>query len=474
MVRLSPALASPTARNLGDEIAELAAHIHVATYHLLLKLLAFDEMHGWADGGFRSTAEWLSWRTGIAPGAARERVRVARALKDLPRTSAAMERGELSYSKARALTRVADPESERRLLDVALNATAAQVERLVAGWAWLDRVPLDRAAGDEAQAPRPSCRLHLAPDAATGLWRIHGQLEPEVALVLERALAMAAEAVFRGSPGGEIPPLPERKAEALGLLAEAALRAGVEVEGRRTTGRADRFQVMLHVSAETPADPQVDSGLTCDASRVQVTHAPDGSILEVGRRTRIVPPALRRALEVRDGGCAHPHCTNRICDAHHVVAWEDGGATSLENLVLLCRRHHRAVHRGELGVEVGASASGVVFRDAEGRELMAVPTLPALPDDPVASLRRDHVARGIDPAMLTALPKWDGTRLDLGLALDWLWRPGAPAPATTGSEAYGLRAGNGPGHPAPAPDPDPDHESACALRGAAATRPPGS
>lgn len=452
MVRLSPAFASPkgtpeaspeasshssrpsgpSARTLGDEIAELAAQIHVATHRLLLKLRDFDAVHGWAGGGFRSTAAWLSWRTGISPGSAREKVRVARALAYLPRISAAMERGELSYSKARALTRVADPESERRLLDVALNATAAQVERLVAGWSRLDRVALEGAG-----APRPPCRLHLAPDPATGTWGIQGHLEPESALGLERALAMAAEALFRGSPAGEVPPLAERKAEALGLLAEAALRAGVAVEGHRTIGRADRFQVMLHVSAETPAD----ASLACDASRVQVTHAPDGSLLGVGRRTRIVPPALRRALEVRDGGCAHPCCTNRICDAHHVVPWQDGGATSLENLVLLCRRHHRAVHRGELDVEVrggagvpGASAApGVVFRDAEGRDLTAVPPLPALPEDPVAALRRDHAARGLDPVTLAALPRWDGTPLNLGFALDWLWRPGSLAPPEASS-----------------------------------------
>jgi hypothetical protein len=435
MVRLSPAFASPDpsapcARTLGDEIAELAAHIHVATHRLLLKLREFDAMTGWAGGGFRSTAEWLSWRTGISPGAAREKVRVARALKHLPRISEAMERGELSYSKARALTRVADLESERRLLDVALNATAAQVELLVAGWARLDRITLERAAANGAGARPTPCALHLAPDPATGMWRIHGHLEPEVALVLERALAMAAEAVFRGAPAGEVPLLPERKAEALGLLAEAALRSGVEVEGRRTTGRADRFQVMLHVSAETSTDaPAHDACAACDASRVKVTHAPDGSILDVGRRTRIVPPALRRALEVRDGGCTHPLCTNRICDAHHVVPWQDGGATSLENLVLLCRRHHRAVHRGELSVrvQVGAGAWNLVFRDAEGRELTAVPPLPALCEDPVAALRRDHAARGLDPVTLAALPKWDGTPLDLGLALDWLWRPRAVA-----------------------------------------------
>ncbi|TVP45585.1 MAG: HNH endonuclease [Gemmatimonadales bacterium] len=434
MVRLSPAFGSPdpsrlqapSPDTLGDEIAELAAQIHVAIYRLLLKLRTFDDIGGWSAGGFLGTAHWLSWRTGISPGAAREKVRVARALVDLPLISAAMARGELSYSKARALTRVADADSERRLLDVALNATAAQVERLVRGWGGLDRVAQNRATGDGAEVPLPPCRLHLAPDSGTGRWRIHGHLEPEVALVLERALAMAAEALFRGTPTGEnAPPLAERQAEGMGLLAEAALRAGVEVEGRRTTGRADRFQVMLHVSAETSDD----SAAACDASVVRVTHAPDGSILDVGRRTRIVPPALRRALEIRDGGCAHPHCTNRICDAHHIIPWQEGGATSLENLVLLCRRHHRALHRRELSVEArggargDAQASGGLFRDGEGRELTGIPPLPALCEDPVAALRQAHAARGLEPATLAALPKWDGAPLDLGLALDWLWRP---------------------------------------------------
>ena len=121
-----------------------------------------------------------------------------------------------------------------------------------------------------------------------------------------------------------------------------------------------------------------------------------------------------------------------------MVPWQDGGTTSLENLVLLCRRHHRAVHRGELDVEVrgGAGAPGgpgVVFRDAEGRELTAVPPLPALPEDPVAALRRDHAARGLDPVTLAALPRWDGTLLNLGFALDWLWRPGALAPPEASS-----------------------------------------
>jgi hypothetical protein len=152
-VALPPLEAAPRTehlRALEDGIAELTALLDAATHRLLRMVAEFDRLRGWVPGGFRSCAEWLSWRTGMAPGAARERVRVARALEGLPRISAALERGELSYSKARALTRVARAESEERLLAVALHATAAQTERLVAGWARLDR--------EAATAPRASIR----------------------------------------------------------------------------------------------------------------------------------------------------------------------------------------------------------------------------------------------------------------------------------------------------------------------------
>jgi hypothetical protein len=129
---------NPTDNNrLADEIAELAAHLHAATYRLLMLLREYDAREAWG-WGFRSCAHWLSRRTGIAPGAAREKVRVARALGSLPRISAAMERGGLSYSKARALTRVATADNESSLLEFAQAATASQVERLVRAWRRVD------------------------------------------------------------------------------------------------------------------------------------------------------------------------------------------------------------------------------------------------------------------------------------------------------------------------------------------------
>src|SRR5437867_3112090 len=123
---------------LGDEIAELSAHLDAATARLLDLIREFDARGGW-NTGFLSCAGWLTWRVGLDPGAARERVRVARALGTLPRLAQALARGELSYAKVRALTRVATPETEERLLAVGRAGTAAHVERIVRGWRRVDR-----------------------------------------------------------------------------------------------------------------------------------------------------------------------------------------------------------------------------------------------------------------------------------------------------------------------------------------------
>ncbi|HWN84463.1 MAG TPA: DUF222 domain-containing protein, partial [Vicinamibacterales bacterium] len=130
---------SSPVEHLGEAIAQLAQRLHAATYELLVMLRAFDEQAGW-NNGFLSCAHWLSWRTGIDLGAAREKVRVAKALERLPRLSGAMQRGEISYAKARALSRIATPENEPRLLDLAYTGTAGHVERVVRAWRQCDRV----------------------------------------------------------------------------------------------------------------------------------------------------------------------------------------------------------------------------------------------------------------------------------------------------------------------------------------------
>jgi uncharacterized protein DUF222 len=177
-------------RRLGDEIAELAAHLDAATARLLDLIREFDARGGWGNG-FRSCAEWLTWRVGLAPGAAREHVRVARALGSLPRLSAALACGELSYSKVRALTRVASPETEERLLKVGKAGTAAHVERIICAWRYVDRKAEIRKTAERHRART----LHVYQDE-DGMVIIRGRLEPEAGAVLMQALAAARDCVY--------------------------------------------------------------------------------------------------------------------------------------------------------------------------------------------------------------------------------------------------------------------------------------
>src|SRR5438046_5570106 len=157
---------------LGDEIAELAAHLDAATARLLDLIREFDARGGW-NTGFLSCAAWLSWRIGLDPGAARERVRVARALGTLPRLAQALARGELSYAKVRALTRIATPETEERLLGVGRCGTAAHVERIVRGWRRVDR----QAEAKERARRHASRALHAYQDE-DGMVGLRGRLAP--------------------------------------------------------------------------------------------------------------------------------------------------------------------------------------------------------------------------------------------------------------------------------------------------------
>src|SRR5256886_10554406 len=176
---------------LGDEIAELSAHIDAATAQLLDLIREFDARDGW-NTGFRSCAHWLSWRVGLDIGAAREKVRVARALGTLPRLAHALARGELSYAKVRALTRVATPATEERLLEVGRSGTAEHVERIVRGWRRVDRTAEAREA-----AERHKCRALRVYRDHDGMIVVRGRLEPEVGELLLQALTAAREALYQ-------------------------------------------------------------------------------------------------------------------------------------------------------------------------------------------------------------------------------------------------------------------------------------
>ena len=421
---------------LGDEIAELSAHLDAATARLLALIREFDARGGW-NTGFRSCAAWLSWRVGLDLGAARERVRVARALEALPLLAEALARGQVSYAKVRALTRVATPETEARLLAVGRAGTAAHIERIVRGWRCVDR----RAEARETALRHAGRALHVYQDE-DGMVVLRGRLEPEIGALLLQALAAAREALYQrarvpngdagsGGVSAETPPtMAQRQADALVLLAETALHQGLD-----PGAPGERYQVVVHVDAPVLADPEqpgqsvLEDGarvssetsrrLACDASRVVMRHDEAGRVVEIGARTRTLPPALRRALHHRDRGCRFPGCGVRFGQGHHLRHWAHGGPTTLSNLALLCRRHHRAVH--EEGYQVARGPDGALrFRRPDGRPLPEVPPPAAVPDDPIKALRACHETNGLRLNARTACPGWLGERLDLGWAIDVL------------------------------------------------------
>src|SRR5438034_897274 len=410
--------------HLGDEIAELSAHLDAATARLLELIREFDARGGW-NTGFSSCAAWLSWRVGLDLGAARERVRVARALGTLPRLAQALARGELSYAKVRALTRVATPETEERLMAVGRAGTAEHVERIVRGWRRVDRI----AEAREEARRRQSRALHVYPDE-DGMVVIRGRLAPEVGALLVQALAAAREALYQGNVAAEPPTMAQQQADALGLLAETALHSGID-----PGAPGERYQVVVHVDAPALADPdqpgqsvledgthvsaETSRRLACDASRVVMRHALDGRVVEVAARTRTIPPALRRVLHHRDHGCRFPGCGRRFGQGHHFRHWAQGGPTTLSNLALLCPRHHRAVH--EEGYQLDRQPDGELrFRRPDGRPLPEVPPPLEVLGDPVKTLRAQHDAEGLVLNARTTTPGWLGERLDVGWAIDVL------------------------------------------------------
>jgi hypothetical protein len=404
----------------------------------------FDARGGW-NRGFPSCAAWLGWRVGLNKGAARERVRVARALATLPRVSEALARGELSYAKVRAITRVATPETEARLLAVGCAGTAEHVERIVRGWRHVDR----RAEARKAVRQHAGRGLQVYEDAE-GMVVVRGRLTPEAGALLRRALEAGREVLYQRArrepaagaeePMGERPTMAQQQADALALVAESALHHELD-----PGAPGERYQVVVHVDAAVLADPDqpgqsaIEDGahvpagtsrrLACDASRIVMRQDQGGRVVEIGARTRTIPPALRRALHHRDRGCRFPGCGVRVAEGHHLHHWAQGGPTTLSNLALLCRRHHRAVH--EEGYQVAREPDGTLqFRHPDGRPLPEAPISPGIPGDPVAILRARHDAGGLHLNALTTRPGWLGERLDLGWAIDVLHPLANPLPSS--------------------------------------------
>jgi hypothetical protein len=366
---------------LETELATLASHLYAGTCRWLELVGEIDQRGDWDEAGCGSCAEWLAWRCALEPRAAREHVRVARRLPELGSIRGAFARGELSYSKVRALTRVATTENEEELLGLAGVLTAAQLERTVRAYR--------RVTSAEALQVQDDAYVSVFWDD-DGSLAIHGRLAPQDGAVVLRALdAMRDEIWNRGRGSAEPRPLRQAPtAEALVAVAEAAL---ANPAAERPAG--ERYQVVVHVdkgvlARDGDGSCELDDGSAL-APETARRLACDSSVVANGRKTRAIPPALGRALRARDRGCRFPGCENRrFLDAHHVHHWAKGGPTTLGNLVLLCRHHHRLVHEGGFHI------------DKRGRFFypwgQPYPAVPPLPRGQPSELEEGNRGLGID------------------------------------------------------------------------------
>ena len=428
-------------QRLEEDLCELAAHIDAAMFRWLELLREFDECSGWAGEGIKSCAHWLNWKCGLSLNAGRERLRVAKALPLLPQATAAFREGRLSYSKVRAISRVATAKNESVLLNIAFHGTTWHVEQAVSAWRRelrLEALKVDRLRHDLREL---SC--HYDDD---GFLILKGRFTPEQGAVIQQALNAALDelheelknvsaetsAFEQPDPCKPQPqPIASRRADALTRMAEAFL------SGQSASSSAERYTVNIHTDMETlkadgaGAESQLENGpnvsaetsrrLCCDAGVVHWLDKKDGKNgdiepLSVGRKTRTIPPAIRRALQRRDLGCRFPGCScSRFVDAHHIVHWADGGETSMDNLVLLCRHHHRLVHEGGFGLR-RQSGSGFLFTNPDGKRI------PAAAETRFSGNAFELMALNsesdISITPRTPVPNWDGAGMDVNIVVD--------------------------------------------------------
>jgi hypothetical protein len=411
-----------TIDQLAAEICTLAGRINAANHQFLELIAEFDRRTGWSDSGTKSCAHWLNWKCGMALGAAREKVRVARALEKLPKVSAAMASGKLSYSKAREITRIGNEHNEDALLSIAEHGTAAHVERLVR--AYRNCQEAEQLSRDQRQQQNRRVSFRYDDD---GSLILTCHLPAEAGARVMKAIDVAVESlpVYEPDvPAGTLKepvPYSQRRADALDLIAESFLAHEVlESPG------ADRHEIVVHVAAETLRSGaagccEIEHGssiaaetarrLSCDASLFSVIEDADGEPLNVGRKTRNISAPLRRLLKARDKGCRFPGCSNaRYIDAHHIKHWANGGETKPANLLSLCRFHHRAVHEGGFDVKI-LDDGALRFVRPDGRAVDNVVPGCSQPDGDVGKM---PVADG----------QWmyRGDRMDMDLAVDVLFQ----------------------------------------------------
>ncbi len=422
---------------LEAEITELCGHLTAGECRWLLLIAEYDRRKGYETWGCHSIVQWLGWKCGLDARAARERVRVGRSLETLPLLRERFATGQISYSKIRGLTRIATPENETDLIMIADHATASQVERVVSSYR---RVLSDEEELKETNESHKQRYFRLDP-CDDGSFVINGRLPGETAKIVMAAIE-AAQTEISDEPvdkGGSAEPFDVNisakspksttNADALVMMAESFLANG---PGSRTGG--DRYQIVVNVDADVLADNsegtcELDGGpivaaetarrLSCDASIVEMTEDEDTQPRQLAKRTRTIPPSIRRAVHLRDQGCRFPGCGSRIyVDVHHIKHWAHGGTHEIHNLVELCFHHHRLVHEGGWGIKPNDHATFEAIK----------------PDGTVINehARDNHISHGHAIEELnklnglgidsdTCIPNWYGDPLNLNDIISGLW-----------------------------------------------------
>ena len=369
----------PTER-LEAQICALAARLAMDECQWLLLIAEFDRRDAYAVWECRSTAYWLSWHCGLSIGAGRERVRVARALEDLPLIRTAFARGELTYSKVRAITRVATAGTEESLHNIAMAATAAQLERICSAYRSADRGPEPH----DEQVERQS--LHTWHDDH-GMTRLMADIVPEDGALVEAAIAAAREQLRDTTDTSGVSAETHSRVDGLVEMARSYLSDSPvppNVERRHLVALVDVGDLTVKSDLGFDANgrctlngqrltPEVARELGLNAAMTTILLDHHALPLSVGRRSRTATKAQRLALEIRDGGhCRFPGCPSRFVDAHHIIEWENLGLTDLDNLVLLCRPHHRRIHHGGYSISLDATTGAVEVTGPDGSVVQAI------------------------------------------------------------------------------------------------------
>lgn len=464
---------------LAGEIARVAGHINAMDYHFIKLLDDFDERCGWVDEGVRSFAHWLNWKVGMNSMVAREKVRVARCLRTLPAIDAAFCTGAVSYSKVRAMTRVATPDNEEYLLQIATHGTTAHIEQLVKRYRQCES--LEPTESDEYRDWKRQQSFTWFEDE-DGMIIVRGRFHPEEGEVVAKALEKMIDRMYRErdetvkeaeaqlaedeqnrrcvSAETDDDRSEDDRSEDVGMhprnlytkpqfqIDPAHAMIGIAEhflatteDGVKTLRPSDKYHILVHVNANAAhrdhkingedctyierggfLAPEVVQRLACEASVTALVEGDEGHVLNIGRKSRAVPKAIDMAVNMRDDHrCRFPNCyQRRNTDKHHVIHWVDGGETSVENLITLCRYHHTRQHNGEYRIE--RDDGDFRFYWDDGREIVAgfAPQFPDNPE-PTAALHqaeRRHQDLGIHIDHNTIVPKWLGEPIDYDAAVE--------------------------------------------------------